>query len=120
MLFSDLPIIEPILRAINEEGYKNPTPIQEKSIPIVGRLKNEAVIPVAEHVQESIKEEIKSTVENAESNVSSSVSMKIITRPTVQANQTVVVAQVPTVEVPKTEPSIPVVETLPKVEEGIQ
>lgn len=94
--------------------------VQEKSIPIVGRLKNEAVIPVAEHVQESIKEEIKSTVENAESNVSSSVSMKIITRPTVQANQTVVVAQVPTVEVPKTEPSIPVVETLPKVEEGIQ
>lgn len=35
MLFSDLPIIEPILRAINEEGYKNPTPIQEKSIPTI-------------------------------------------------------------------------------------
>ena len=33
MLFTDLPIIEPILRAINEEGYISPTPIQEKSIP---------------------------------------------------------------------------------------
>lgn len=35
MLFTDLPIIEPILRAINEEGYISPTPIQEKSIPAI-------------------------------------------------------------------------------------
>lgn len=33
MLFKDLDIIEPIQRALKEEGYKNPTPIQEKSIP---------------------------------------------------------------------------------------
>jgi ATP-dependent RNA helicase RhlE len=30
--FSDLPLIEPLLRAVAEEGYVNPTPIQEKSI----------------------------------------------------------------------------------------
>ena len=35
MLFTDLPIIEPILRAIAEEGYTSPTPIQEKSIPTI-------------------------------------------------------------------------------------
>lgn len=33
MLFKDLDIIEPIQRALEEEGYKSPTPIQEKSIP---------------------------------------------------------------------------------------
>ncbi len=33
MLFKDLDIIEPIQRALKEEGYKNPTPVQEKSIP---------------------------------------------------------------------------------------
>lgn len=35
MLFTDLGLSEPILRAIAEEGYTNPTPIQEKSIPAV-------------------------------------------------------------------------------------
>lgn len=35
MLFSDLPIIEPILRAINEEGYTTPTPIQAAAIPSI-------------------------------------------------------------------------------------
>ncbi|MBX9809405.1 DEAD/DEAH box helicase [Candidatus Gracilibacteria bacterium] len=35
MLFKDLPIIEPILRAIDEEGYTAPTPIQEKAIPVI-------------------------------------------------------------------------------------
>ena len=33
MLFTDLPIIEPILKALEAEGYVNPTPIQEQSIP---------------------------------------------------------------------------------------
>lgn len=35
MNFEDLPIIEPILRAIKEEGYTQPTPIQEQAIPIL-------------------------------------------------------------------------------------
>lgn len=33
MLFTSLNIIEPILRAVQEEGYVSPTPIQEQSIP---------------------------------------------------------------------------------------
>jgi len=33
MLFENLNIIEPILKALKEEGYTNPTAIQEKSIP---------------------------------------------------------------------------------------
>ncbi|MBK6622727.1 MAG: DEAD/DEAH box helicase [Saprospirales bacterium] len=33
MLFNDLPIIEPILKALDAEGYIHPTPIQEQSIP---------------------------------------------------------------------------------------
>ena len=35
MTFENLNLIEPILKALNEEGYTNPTPIQQKSIPIV-------------------------------------------------------------------------------------
>lgn len=35
MLFSELPIIEPILRAIADEGYETPTPIQQKAIPSI-------------------------------------------------------------------------------------
>lgn len=35
MTFKDLGIIEPILKAIESEGYSNPTPIQEQSIPIL-------------------------------------------------------------------------------------
>lgn len=35
MQFSELQLIEPILRALEEEGYTTPTPIQEKAIPIV-------------------------------------------------------------------------------------
>ena len=34
MLFNELNIIEPILSALESEGYTTPTPIQEKSIPI--------------------------------------------------------------------------------------
>ena len=35
MSFESLNLIEPILRALKEEGYTNPTPIQAQSIPIV-------------------------------------------------------------------------------------
>ncbi len=35
MLFSSLNIIEPILKAVEEEGYTEPTPIQEESIPVI-------------------------------------------------------------------------------------
>ncbi|MBW4888704.1 DEAD/DEAH box helicase [Mucilaginibacter sp. HMF5004] len=35
MLFEDLKLIEPILKALKHEGYTNPTPIQEQAIPIV-------------------------------------------------------------------------------------
>lgn len=35
MLFSDLPIIEPILRAIKDEWYTTPTPIQATAIPSI-------------------------------------------------------------------------------------
>lgn len=33
MLFQDLELIEPILQALKQEGYTQPTPIQEKAIP---------------------------------------------------------------------------------------
>ncbi len=35
MTFNDLRIIEPILKALSAEGYTQPTPIQEQSIPIL-------------------------------------------------------------------------------------
>ncbi len=35
MTFNELQLVEPILQALNEEGYTNPTQIQEKAIPIV-------------------------------------------------------------------------------------
>jgi ATP-dependent RNA helicase RhlE len=35
LLFKDLNLIEPILKALETEGYTTPTPIQEQSIPIV-------------------------------------------------------------------------------------
>ena len=35
MLFKDLSLIEPLLRALATEGYEHPTPIQEQSIPII-------------------------------------------------------------------------------------
>ena len=35
MLFQDLKLIEPILKALKTEGYTQPTPIQEQSIPII-------------------------------------------------------------------------------------
>ena len=33
MNFSDLNLIDPIAKALQEEGYTQPTPIQQKSIP---------------------------------------------------------------------------------------
>lgn len=35
MLFSSLDLIPPLLKALEEEGYTTPTPIQAQSIPIV-------------------------------------------------------------------------------------
>ena len=35
MTFKDLDLIEPILKALEAEGYTHPTPIQEQSIPIL-------------------------------------------------------------------------------------
>ncbi len=40
MLFEQLNLIEPILKALNHEGYTNPTPIQEQAIPIVLQRKD--------------------------------------------------------------------------------
>ncbi len=35
MLFDELNLIEPILKALKQEGYTQPTPIQEQSIPLI-------------------------------------------------------------------------------------
>ncbi len=35
VLFNELQLIEPVLQALSNEGYTNPTPIQEKSIPVI-------------------------------------------------------------------------------------
>ena len=35
MLFDSLNIIDPILKALKEEGYTTPTPIQAEAIPII-------------------------------------------------------------------------------------
>jgi ATP-dependent RNA helicase RhlE len=40
LLFSELQLIEPVLRALNEEGYTQPTPIQEQAIPIILQRKD--------------------------------------------------------------------------------
>lgn len=34
MQFTSLNLIEPILKAVQEEGYTSPTPIQEEAIPL--------------------------------------------------------------------------------------
>ncbi|SMC87221.1 DEAD/DEAH box helicase [Cellulophaga tyrosinoxydans] len=46
MTFKELGIAEPILKALVQEGYENPTPIQEKSIPIL--LKGKDLLGVAQ------------------------------------------------------------------------
>jgi len=40
MTFNELNLIEPILKALETEGYKNPTPIQEQAIPILLQRKD--------------------------------------------------------------------------------
>jgi ATP-dependent RNA helicase RhlE len=40
LLFEQLALIEPILKALNNEGYTKPTPIQEQSIPIILKRKD--------------------------------------------------------------------------------
>jgi len=40
LLFRDLRLIEPLLKALSNEGYINPTPIQEKSIPVILQKKD--------------------------------------------------------------------------------
>jgi ATP-dependent RNA helicase RhlE len=35
LTFEQLGLIEPILKALKTEGYKTPTPIQERAIPVV-------------------------------------------------------------------------------------
>lgn len=40
MLFSQLRLIEPILNAVESEGYQKPTPIQEQAIPNILKLKD--------------------------------------------------------------------------------
>lgn len=46
MEFKKLNIIEPILKALEREGYVNPTPIQEETIPLL--LKDKDVIGIAQ------------------------------------------------------------------------
>ncbi len=40
MTFNELEIAEPVLRAVREKGYNEPTPIQEQAIPVVARGKD--------------------------------------------------------------------------------
>jgi len=46
MEFKSLNIIKPIIDALDKEGYKNPTPIQERTIPLL--LENKDVIGIAQ------------------------------------------------------------------------
>jgi ATP-dependent RNA helicase RhlE len=40
MLFSSLPLIQPILKAVDKKGYTTPSPIQEAAIPVIVEGKN--------------------------------------------------------------------------------
>ena len=40
MLFKDLNLIEPILKALQTEGYETPTPIQARTIPLILQRKD--------------------------------------------------------------------------------
>ena len=68
MTFEDLNIIEPILKALKAEGYTQPTPIQEQSIPILLRGKDllgcaqtgtgktaAFAVPILQHIYNNIK-----------------------------------------------------------------
>ncbi len=46
MTFKDLGLIEPILRALQDQGYEKPTPIQAQSIPVL--LNNKDLLGVAQ------------------------------------------------------------------------
>ena len=46
MTFKELNITEPILEALKEKKYENPTPIQEKAIPVA--LENRDIIGIAQ------------------------------------------------------------------------
>ena len=46
MTFKELGLTEPILKALQEQGYTNPTPIQEQAIPIL--LKRKDLLGVAQ------------------------------------------------------------------------
>ena len=46
MTFNELKIIDPILKALSDKNYTNPTPIQEKAIPLI--LNKEDVLGVAQ------------------------------------------------------------------------
>jgi len=46
MQFTNLNIIDPILKSLKEEGYENPTPIQQQAIPIV--LENNDLLACAQ------------------------------------------------------------------------
>jgi ATP-dependent RNA helicase RhlE len=46
MTFKELGLAEPILKALEEQGYTNPTPIQEQAIPIL--LKRKDLLGVAQ------------------------------------------------------------------------
>jgi len=49
MTFKELNIIDPILKAIELQGYTHPTPIQEQSIPIL--LRGKTYLAVLKRVQ---------------------------------------------------------------------
>lgn len=72
MTFQNLGLIAPILKAIHEEGYTNPTPIQAQSIPILLRKKDllgcaqtgtgktaAFAIPILQHLVSSYNEDQK-------------------------------------------------------------
>jgi ATP-dependent RNA helicase RhlE len=46
MTFQDLKLIEPIKKALQEEGYTTPTPIQAKAIPVI--LENKDLLGCAQ------------------------------------------------------------------------
>ena len=46
MTFNELGLADPILKALQSEGYTNPTPIQEQAIPIL--LKGKDLLGVAQ------------------------------------------------------------------------